>query len=712
VSLRLSRILDRLSIQSKLLLMLLLASIFSILATGYIGYTSGTEALSQSRFNELSNLRSAKVYQVQSYFQSINNHIQTLSEDRTLIEAVKSFTTAFNQLNTSGTLPPKAAETLTQFYRKEFIPRLQKNIDGVAILESYLPQTPASQYLQYHYIAKNQNPIGEKSRLTEIKDGSDYSKVHKRVHPIVRTIVEKFKYYDFFLIDAESRNIVYTFQKEPDFTTNYLSGPYADSNLAKAVDAVLKSADREFIKFADYENYRASYAKPSAFMATPMFDGTKLVGILAIQISVDAVDQVMTNNRQWEQTGLGKTGETYLAGADYQMRSNSRFFLQDNDGYLKTLKSLGTPQRVLDRIHTTGTTILNQELRSEAVNRALDNQSGLKVLNDYRQVPSIIAYTPIEFSDVRWALVAKMDQAEAFAAIAEFRKRILITASIIIALITIAAMLLARWFVQPIYQIIAVGKEVLAGHLDTKVSLRSRDELRELGTIVNQMTDKLKFQSITIGEMTQENQHLLETILPPAVIQRFRQGSSNIADKATNVSILVAEVVGFNQLSMDLLAEVSVGYLNDLFSAFDQATEGQGVERIKTSGTEYLAVSGLMLPRIDHTKCVVEYAFILNQLVHQFNQKNQTSLSLRIGINSGPVVAGIVGKVRFSYNLWGVTVVQARIITSNTSPNEIWVGKQSYERLEGLYDLDKGSDITIGIHGPIAVWTVRRLEAR
>jgi class 3 adenylate cyclase len=712
VSLRLSRILDRLSIQSKLLLMLLLASLFSILATGYIGYMSGTEALTQIRFNELTNLRSAKVYQVQSYFQLIHNHIQTLSEDRTLIEAVKSFKTAFNQLNTSSTLPPKAAESLTQFYSKEFIPRLQKNIDGVAILEAYLPQTPASQYLQYHYMAANPNPVGEKSRLTTIEDGSNYSKIHDRVHPIIRTIVEKFNYYDFFLIDAESRNVVYSFQKEPDFTTNYLSGPYADSNLAKAVDAVLKSADRQFVKFADYENYRASYAKPSAFMATPMFDGTKLVGILAIQLSVDAVDQVMTNNQQWEQTGLGKTGETYLAGADYQMRSNSRFFLQDHDGYLKTLKTLGTPSRVLDRIRTTGTTILNQELRSEAINRALDNQSGLNLLNDYRQVPSIIAYTPVEFSDVRWALVAKMDQTEAFAAINEFRKRILITASIIIALITLAAMLLARWFVQPIYQVIDVGKQVLAGCLDAKVSLRSRDELRELGTIVNQMTEKLRFQSITIGEMTQENQYLLETILPPAVIQRFRQGRSNIADKATNVSILVAEVVGFNRLSMDLPAEVSVGYLNDLFSSFDQATEGQGVERIKTSGTEYLAVSGLMLPRIDHTKCVVEYAFILNQVVQQFNQTHQTNLSLRIGINSGPVVAGIVGKVRFSYNLWGVTVVQARVITSNVSPNEIWIGQQSCERLEGLYELDKKSDITIGMREPISVWAVRRLEAR
>jgi class 3 adenylate cyclase len=712
VSLRLSRILDRLSIQSKLLLMLLLASLFSILATGYIGYSSGTEALTQSRFNELTNLRSAKAYQVQSYFQLIHNHIQTLSEDRTLIEAVKSFKTSFNQLNTSSNLPQKAPESLTQFYRKEFIPRLQKNIDGAAILEAYLPQTPASQYLQYHYMAENPNPVGEKSRLTHIEDGSDYSKVHDRVHPIIRTIVEKFKYYDFFLIDAESRNVVYTFQKEPDFTTNYLSGPYSDSNLAKAVDAVLKSADRQFVKFADYENYRASYAKPSAFMATPMFDGTKLVGVLAIQISVDAVDQVMTSNQQWEQTGLGKTGETYLAGSDYTMRSNSRFFLQDNEGYLKTLKSLGTPSKILDRIRTTDTTILNQELRSEAINQALDNQSGLRLLNDYRRVPSITAYTPVEFSGVRWALVAKMDQAEAFAAIAEFRKRILITASIIIALITLAAMLLARWFVQPIYQVVEVGKQVLAGRLDSKVSLRSRDELQELGTIVNQMTDKLKSQRIAIDDMTQENQHLLETILPTAVIQRFRQGTNNIADKATNVSILVAEVVGFNRLSMDLPAEVSVGYLNDLFSAFDQATEGQGVERIKTSGTEYLAVSGLMLPRIDHTKCVVEYAFTLHQLVQQFNQMHQTSLSLRIGINSGPVVAGIVGKIRFSYNLWGVTVVQSRVITSNASPNEIWIGKQACERLEGLYQLENRPDITIGMRDPIVVWAVCRLEAR
>ncbi|MBE9032009.1 HAMP domain-containing protein [filamentous cyanobacterium LEGE 11480] len=704
------RLFDRLSIQSKLFLMLLIASILSIIVTGYVGYSSGRAALRESRLSELTNLRTSKAGEIQSYLDGVTDQVQFLGENQFLIRNAKAIRAAFTKIDqTAITKPTWAVQRLT-YYENQFIPRLSQNIDGTPTLETYLPQGKAAKYLQHHYVVNNTNVIGEKDKLDQAKDDTEYSKVHAQLQPAVRNIVDKFHYYDIFLIDPETRDIVYSYEKEVDFATNLKSGPYADSNLAKAVEAVLKSPDKQYIKIVDYEHYRPSYGSPAAFIATPLLENSKLVGVLAVQISADDIDRVMTNNRQWAQTGLGQTGEAILVGSDYQMRSNSRFFLEDPKKYFEQLKRNGASKRSINRLRSHDTTILNQSIQTDVVESALKNKTGiLDNVKDYRNVPSIVSFAPIKFGDVNWAIVARMDESEAFAPINEFRKRIVITASGIILLITLIATSLARLFVNPIYSIINAARSIVAGRLDTTIQVKSRDELYELAKTVNQMTDKLRQQKAHMAEQNTENKRLLKTLLPGPIVPRYQAGENPIADKANNVSVIIAEIAGFNRLSMEWPADSSVSYLNELFCSFDQATMNQGVERIKTSGTAYLAVSGLMIPRLDHSKYALEYALILQKLVDQFNQTHGMDLRLRIGIDAGPVIAGVVGDTRFSYNLWGSTVIQTRVIASHTVPDEIWVGQALHDRLGELYTFEARPAINIeGRNSTIPVWSVKR----
>ncbi len=704
------RIFDRLSIQSKLFLMLLLASLLSILITGYVGYQSGQEALETSRLSALTTLRSTRVYQIESYFDGVKAQVQTLSEDRFLLENFKALQTTFQELEQKATLAPDATEKLKTFYEKEFIPELSKNIDGRPIADDYIPQGKAAPYLQYHYAVNNPNPLGQKEALAVATDGSAYSKIHAKLHPFIASIFQRYSYYDLMLIDAKTLDVIYSYEKEADFAISLKRGPYSDNNLAEAVKTLLQSPERQTVRYAPYSNYRPSYGLPTAFVLTPLYDDNQLLGILALQLSTQEIDRVMTNNQQWISSGLGDTGESILVGGDYKMRTNSRFILQDPDGYIEQMKQAGASARLLDRLRNTKTTILNQEIRLPLVDKALQNQSGVEHGKDYRQVESIMSYSPVRFGDITWALITRMDESEAIAPIAQFRKRILMAAASIIVLITLLSTLLSRLFLNPVYDIMNASRRIVAGKFDTKIQTRSKDELSQLARSVNQITSKLQEQQETIVASTAESKSMLQMLLPVPIVPRYQAGESPIADKASNVSVMVIDLSGFNARSMEWSAEQSVGYLNEIFSSFDEATLNQGVERIRISGTSYLAVSGLMTPRLDHAKYAVEYALMLQQRLAQFNQKYGLDLRLRVGIDAGTVIAGVIGKTYLSYNLWGNTATQTKAIAAHTLPDEIWVGQAVRDRLGDAYSFEVRPAVTLSDdrRPAMPVWSVRR----
>lgn len=302
----------QLSIKSKLILMLLLVSGFSTLLTAALGYRSAQINLTNRVFNQLTSVRASKGSQIEAYFSNIENHTLTLSEDLSIVAAVQDFDAAYQQLG-SATLPLNALQSLEQYYRKQFLPRLDKFNSGSPILESYLVRSPASRYLQYLYIAANPNPVSRKQMLDQASDGSAYSRVHGLHHPIFRNIVSKFGYYDMFLINPKGQ-VVYTVFKETDFASDLQTGPYRDSNLAGLIRQVIASKEKGFTNLADFAAYAPSYGAPASFIAAPIFSGSQLVGVLAFQMPVDEINNVMTGNQSWQKDGLGSKGANIPGG--------------------------------------------------------------------------------------------------------------------------------------------------------------------------------------------------------------------------------------------------------------------------------------------------------------------------------------------------------------------------------------------------------------
>ncbi len=183
----------------------------------------------------------------------------------------------------------------------------------------------------------------------------------------------------------------------------------------------------------------------------------------------------------------------------------------------------------------------------------------------------------------------------------------------------------------------------------------------------------------------EKSERLLLNILPHAIAERLKHGERNIADSFAEVTVLFADIVNFTALANETDSEALVSLLNDLFSRFDHLTEQHGLEKIKTIGDSYLVVGGLPVPTPDHAEVVAAMALEMVAATADLNRQRGTSLSLRIGLNTGPVVAGVIGRKKFTYDLWGATVNLASRMQSSGLPNHVHLSEGTRRRLRDKF---------------------------
>jgi len=211
----------------------------------------------------------------------------------------------------------------------------------------------------------------------------------------------------------------------------------------------------------------------------------------------------------------------------------------------------------------------------------------------------------------------------------------------------------------------------------------------------------------------EKSERLLLNILPEAIVQRLKQdhwelGKSNgealIAEQFDKVTIMFADIVGFTPLSARISPRELVNLLNHIFSLFDQLAEKHGLEKIKTIGDAYLVAGGLPVPKENHAEAIANMALDMQQAINQFQVETGEKFTIRIGINTGPVVAGIIGIKKFIYDLWGDTVNVASRMESQGEPGKIQVSTSVYERLQDNYLLEKRGAIAVKGKGTMTTY--------
>ncbi|ARN82907.1 adenylate/guanylate cyclase domain-containing protein [Methylocystis bryophila] len=277
-------------------------------------------------------------------------------------------------------------------------------------------------------------------------------------------------------------------------------------------------------------------------------------------------------------------------------------------------------------------------------------------------------------------------------------------------LIVVAYMIvLQKYFFQRTGRLLRAVKEISKGNLDVEMSVAGSDEIGELAAAIGSMTKNLKcaFESlkekISISEKTaleldnerMRSEKLLHNILPATIAQRLQGGEEVIAEVFPEVTVFFSDIVGFTELSARLGPHETVNLLNVLFGKFDDLSEKHGVEKIKTIGDSYMVVGGIPNRDALHCQHVAEFALEAIAFVKNFSSIYPCAIEMRMGIHTGTVAAGVLGKKKFSYDLWGDVVNLASRYENSSTPNEIQVSESVKIRLADDFLFSEGFNVEL-----------------
>jgi class 3 adenylate cyclase len=406
--------------------------------------------------------------------------------------------------------------------------------------------------------------------------------------------------------------------------------------------------------------------------------------------------------------GLGETGESLIVGPDHLARSDARKYLEHPDEYLALQRSMGVPEETLNRIRTFNTTILQTPLNYTSVDLALLGQQGTRVgFTEHGVGSSLVSYTPLQVEGLHWALISRVTSKEAFRSVRQMQWVFSGWGMALLLLTVLAAWLMTHQILRPVDALVQAARKVASGDLTTQVDWKRKDELGVLAATFNSMIRSIHEKAELIEQKNRENEALLLNILPGEIASRLKQGEHEIADGFADVTVLFGDIVGFTALSSQISAAQIVEMLNGLFSRFDQAASELGIEKIKTIGDCYMAVCGLPNMCPDHTERMARMALRMVEATEQYGQEKGLNLQLRIGLNAGPVVAGVIGVTKFIYDLWGDTVNLASRMESTGVPGGIQVTRSVYERLNHSFEFESRGTVQVKGKGQTETWLLR-----
>lgn len=303
------------------------------------------------------------------------------------------------------------------------------------------------------------------------------------------------------------------------------------------------------------------------------------------------------------------------------------------------------------------------------------------------------------------------EEAERFRKEAEKVYKNTITTTIIygislLTLIIIIAGLNIKSLLEPLKTLMSGTKEIQKGNYAHTVDVHSEDELGELTKTFNAMSLSIKQRDEELKKKNKENEKLLLSILPKPIAERLKSGEEHIADAFSNVAVLFADLVHFTEFSEEHSPEKVVEFLNELFTMFDFAANRHHVEKIKTIGDCYMAVCGLPKPNNTPTDTLLKTAIDMLEQVKLLNVKYQTNFQIRIGIHTGPVVAGIIGKDKFIYDLWGDTVNIASRMESHGVEGRIHLSEYAYHNLKEKIPIEERKQVPIKGKGLMKTYLV------
>ena len=538
---------------------------------------------------QLVSLRDTKREQITAEINDRVRGLQVLAAQRTTVDGMRALKAGFaTAAKDSGVAPAAANQAISEYNLKQFGPEYAKRNAGAApdLSKAIASLDANGAALQSEFIANNPNPLGQKDKLNKPQASYPYAQAHAAYHPGFERAQKLFEFYDIFLIDTETDNVVYTVFKELDFATSLKTGIAANTKLAEAYNKVKQAEKSDAVYLSDFAPYLASYDDSSAFAAVPVFDGDKQIGVLAMQYPIEKITEVMNSNKGWKNIGLGDSGDMFIVGSDKVLRSNVRYLIENKTAFSDLLGAkLSVPARATLLKKETAVGIVTVD--SDATRRALAGEEAFLEFTDYRGIESFGAIGPLKVQGLNWAVVAKIDKTEANETIVELNTQSLVRALLIgLAVVVIAGVLVSlflRRFLAPIQKLTDTVQQVASGNTGARTELKEQDEIGALGRSFDGLLDD---RIASLEKAGKENEALNNSVI--ALLQTvFQLGNRDLTVRAP----VTEDIIGTVASSINQLTEETGRTLSEVQDIAEQVRKTSEAVRVQSVMVEETARS-------------------------------------------------------------------------------------------------------------------------
>ncbi len=514
------------SIKTKVMTAVFGMLLFLAITITYTVSVKAKGAMLKENMESLSTVEVAKAEEVKAYLDYLKGLLTSLAVQQGTQDAFVAFEKGFYSLSSEIQLPiPKIKNELKSDFDANYLAAVNYDVPNSQQKKStdaYLPTDINGLIAQYIFITDNSAKLGEKNSMTyNPKYDSTYMEAHKKYHNSFNSFLNAYSLYDIFMVDMKG-NLIYTDFKEKDFATNLKNGVYANTGIGRAYKKAL-TINQGQLAFDDFEPYEPSYNLPASFISTPIFiDGVRK-GVLIFQMPVDIINKIMRFNDKFEEAGLGKSGEAYLVGQDYMMRSNSRFQAEMKDPIVQEI----------------GTTIGVWKVKTQSTQAVMNgtSKSGKNVINDHRGVSVLSVYNTIDvYGQAKWALVAEINEQEAMQPAHDLIKGILLISVIGLSLSAVFAFLLLNSvLVRPLKELEDRAKDLAHGEgdLTARLAVLKDDEIGVVSKYINAFIEKVQETIIQAKNTSTESS---------SVSEELARTSLQIGNKVEEESAIVSDV--------------------------------------------------------------------------------------------------------------------------------------------------------------------------
>lgn len=566
--------LSNIKISVKLPAILVILSLVSILVTGFLAYNKSATNLQKAAQDQMATLIDGRTA-------TIKNLLETIQQDLGILSS--------NQMV------------------KDALVELSVDFDDVTV-----DHNGATAFLQQQYIENNPNKETERDKLTRGDTEDAFHDTHERYHAWFQPLTRSRGYPDLFIVDTKG-NVVYSVFKGQDFATNLVEGEWKETDFAKTFNELKENGQNDaYITLSDFKAYAADKNTPASFMGSPVIsEEGEFIGALIVKMPIARINQVMQNAR-----GLGKTGESYLVGADKIMRSDARL--------------------------SQTSTILKQTADSQATQNALAGKTGLIEETNYKAEDVIAAYAPLKFMGLSWAVIAEMTKKEVLEPVVEMRTFMVLAGGITLSVVTIIGLTIARGLATPIVRMTGVMHELAGGNLHVKILDDERtDEVGEMANALRVFRKNAE-EVENLREEQETNQRRLEEKQRAILHKMANDFEGNVGGVVEAVD-LAAQNMQSTAQGMSATASSTSDQASIVATAADQATHN--VQTVASASEQLSASISEISRQVEQSSAIAQNA------VAEAQRANTTVQSLSSAANKVSEVVELISSIAEQTNL-------------------------------------------------------------